>query len=296
MNYWFGKFSGCKSVIKKRALSATTLSTTFSSKALVAAMALAFATKSFSHTPYYLPNTFEVAKNGLVTLDASFAEKYFVPEVAFDGGDFKIFIAAGKVIKPDYQTEIKTRVVVEHVLKEDGTYRFSTGKRFGAVFTVYKENGERKVARGNEYDIPKDATILERYQSITMAETYISKGAPSNAALHAKNNGLEIVAKNNPNDLFVDDAFKGVILFNGKPLKETDVDVYLAKNQFSEDKPALSVTSGDDGVVEIPFENEGVYLLRVRHRSENAGEENHKKIADVKSFSHTYTLVVEIYN
>ncbi|MGI1679978.1 MAG: DUF4198 domain-containing protein [Cellvibrionaceae bacterium] len=250
-----------------------------------------------AHTPYYVPNTFEVSKNGLVTLDASFSERFFVPEVTFNNGDFKINTPAGKEIQPDLVSELKTRVVVEHVVKTDGTYRFSTGKRVGAVFTVYSENGERKTARGTESEIPKDSKILERYQSITMAETYVSKGAPSNAVLVAKNIGLEIIPKTNPNDLFVDDQFSGALLFDGKPLKNTEVDIYLAKNQFSSEKPEMSVESGDQGFFTIPFAKEGVYLLRVRHRAPAASMVNSAKYSsDVNSFSYTYTLVIEIYN
>ncbi|MGH1470782.1 MAG: DUF4198 domain-containing protein [Cellvibrionaceae bacterium] len=250
----------------------------------------------FAHTPYYVPNTFEVSKNGLVALDASFAEIFFVPEVAFNNGDFKIITPDGKEIQPDLVSELKTRVVVEHVLKTDGTYRFSTGKRIGAVFTVYEESGERKTARGAESDIPKDSKILERYQSITMAETYISKGAPSNTALAAKNIGLEIIPQANPNDLFVGDQFSGALLFDGKRLKNAEVNIYLAKNQFSSEKPEISVQSDDQGLVSIPFTKEGVYLLRVRHRALASEANSAKDLANVDSFSHTYTLVIEIYN
>jgi len=62
------------------------------------------------------------------------------------------------------------------------------------------------------------------------------------------------------------------------------------KNQFSIDKPTLKLKTDKDGKLSMPFEEEGVYLLRVRHRAPAP------KDADAPSYSHTYTLVIEVYN
>jgi len=226
----------------------------------------------------------------MITLDASFAEKFFVPEIAFEGSEFKVTTPKGMELSPDTISQLKTRTVVEHLLKEDGTYRFSTGKRLGAIFTVYEHEGERKTARGTKSKIPSTAKIIERYQSLTLAETYVSKGEPSDGALAPRNQGLEIIPETHPNDLFAGDNFKFHVQLDGKPLEQAQVEAYLAKNQFSIDKPTLKLKTDKDGKLSMPFEEEGVYLLRIRHRAPAP------KDADAPSYSHTYTLVIEVYN
>lgn len=264
--------------------------TAINTRRLFSVLFLLAANPIFAHTPYYTPSSFEAINEGMVTLDASFAEKFFVPEVAFEGSDFKVITPKGLELSPDSISQLKTRTVVEHLLKEDGTYRFSTGKRLGAIFTVYEHEGERKTARGTTSEIPTTAKILERYQSLTLAETYVSKGEPSRGAISPKNQGLEIIPETHPNDLFAGDNFNFHVHLDGKPLDGIAVEAYLAKNQFSLDKPTLKLTTAEDGKLSMPFKDEGVYLLRVRHRAPAP------KNADAPTYSHTYTLVVEVYN
>lgn len=56
---------------------------------LLAALALPAA----AHTPYLAPASFEVRPDSRVTLDASFAETFFVPEVVFDNSEFVVTAA-----------------------------------------------------------------------------------------------------------------------------------------------------------------------------------------------------------
>lgn len=246
-----------------------------------------FTIDTYAHTPYLSPATFEPVFGDVVTLDASFAERFFIPEVAFEDGNFHVISPDGHSEKPNTELFLKTRTVIEHELKQEGTYRFSTGKRLGAIFVVYEEDGERKTARNAEFKLPAGAKVLEKYQSITIAETYVSKGAPDDKATTARGAGLEISAQTHPNDIFAGDNHALQVLFEGKPLADASIDIYRGADQFSVDKADSNLTSNKKGVFTFNPEQEGVYLLRVRHRAPAP------KSPEVDSYSHTYTLVLE---
>ena len=241
-----------------------------------------------AHTAYLVPATFEPLRTGVVTLDASFAEKFFVPDVTIDETDFHVIDPKGKKSAPDTLQQLSSRAVLEHKLEQDGTYKFSTGIRHGAEFRIYELEGERKVSRDKEEELPKGAKLLQHFRSITKAESYVSKGAPNQRALNPVNEGLEIQLLSHPNDLFVGDAVDFKTLFKGEPVAELEVDIYLAADQFSSDKAELKVTTDKKGKASFAPEQQGLYLLRIRHRSpapENAG---------VPLFSYTYSVVVEV--
>ncbi len=256
-------------------------------KTLIAAILLMLSNSSYAHTPYLTPSSFEASNRGMVSLDASFAEKFFVPELAFNNSIYTVVTPKGKTINPDSLVKLKLRMVVEHQLKDEGTYRFSTGKRLGRVFKSYEMNGKTKSLKNPADPIPKGGKLLSFFQSLTMAETYVSKGEPNNTALKAYNKGLEFVAVSHPNELFVGETLSMMSQFNGKPLADLKVDIFLANDQFSENKPNLTLTSNSKGEFKFIADKKGVYLLRARHRSEAP------KGSPAPQISNTYTLVIE---
>lgn len=245
------------------------------------------AVPAIAHSPYLLPNAFEPINGGLITLDASFAAHFFTPEVVFDNSDFEVRSPDGKVNKPQTVIPLQSRVVIEHDMSEDGTYRFSTGRRLGRVFRAYELNGERVTLESPDMPVPDGAQLVDFYQSHTIAEVYVTRGAPSEAALTPRGDGLEYVAKTHPNDLFVGDTMELQALFYGKPLEGLTIDVFAGEYHPSDDEPSFTLTSGSDGSFSFAPEHQGVYLLRSRHRAiAPAG-------SAAPELSHTYTLVIE---
>ncbi|GAA6185305.1 DUF4198 domain-containing protein [Aliiglaciecola sp. NS0011-25] len=241
------------------------------------------------HTPYFKPHSFEPVRGDLITLDAAFAEKFFVPEVAFANSIYLVTAPDGKTSTPDSLAQFKSRVVVEHALKQDGTYRFSTGRRLGRLFKFYELDGKRKAMKDPTQAIPEGAKLLSFFQSLTLAETYVSKGGPNNAALQPHGEGLEFVATSHPNELFVGEPLALLSLFNGQPLADLKVDVFLAKDQFTQEKATVELHSDANGKFIFTPETAGTYLLLARHRSEAPVSSQAKQI------SNTYTLVVEAF-
>ncbi|KDC51477.1 MULTISPECIES: DUF4198 domain-containing protein [Pseudoalteromonas] len=256
-------------------------------KLLTGVMLLTVCATSYAHTPYLAPYSFDESSQDNVTLDAAFAEKFFVPELAFNNSIFTVITPNGETINPDNVVKLHLRMVVEHQLKEEGTYRFSTGKRLGRVFKMYEINGERKSLENPMDAIPEGGKLLAFFQSLTLAESYVTKGAPSETALKPYGQGLEFVAKSHPNELFVGERLSMVSVFNGKPLADLTVDVFQANDQFSNDKPSISLKSNDKGEFSFMPQKQGVYLLRARYKSDAP------KGSPAPQISNTYTLVVE---
>ncbi|MBL4630036.1 MAG: DUF4198 domain-containing protein [Paraglaciecola sp.] len=244
-------------------------------------------TACLGHTPYLKPLSFEPSRSGIVTLDASFAEKFFVPDVAFANSIYLVSKPDGKTTTPDYISQLKTRVVVEHKLEDVGTYRFSTGKRLGKVFKSYELDGKRHSMKNPAEPIPKGAKLLSFFQSLTLAETYVSKGAPNDVVFSAYNTGLEFVPVSHPNDLFVNETFEFTSLFDGKPVDGLKVQVFLAKDQFTDEKPTFELISNAQGGLSFTPSVAGTYLLLARHRTDAPASSVAPQI------SNTYTLVIE---
>ncbi|MFA7555642.1 MAG: DUF4198 domain-containing protein [Spongiibacteraceae bacterium] len=244
-----------------------------------------------AHTPYIVPATFEPLRGGIVTLDAAFAEKFFVPEIAISDAEFYVVNPDGKKSKVDSLYALASRVVLEHKLEQDGTYRFSTGLRTGRIFRVYEQDGKRKSLMNTKDKLPAGAILVEHFQTLTRSDTFVSKGAPNKKALDAERKGLELVPITHPNELFVGDEFAFAALFNGKPLNKAEVDVYLAKYQFDMGKAQFTVradSSKKDGKLSFIPKQPGVYLLRVRHRTDAP------QGSSVPVYSYTYSMVVEV--
>ncbi len=240
-----------------------------------------------AHTPYLAPSSFSPVFGKMVTLDAAFAEKFFVPEAAFSGSDFKITNPNGTTVAPDSLSALKTRVVVEHALEDKGTYKFSTGHRVGKVFRIYEKDGKRHVMEKPEEALPEGAKELSFFQAITLAETYVTKGAPDNGAIRSWDKGLEIKPDTHPNEIYAGESFDFTVAFEGKPVAEQKLDVFTAQGEFSPKNAVAQITTDAKGVASFTPEKAGVYLVRTRHRAPAP------EGAAAPVYSHTYTLVLE---
>ncbi|MFC4656579.1 DUF4198 domain-containing protein [Rheinheimera marina] len=254
------------------------------------ALALTFclaSTAAVAHTPYLAPASFEPVNNW-VTLDAAFAEKFFLPEVKFDQSEFSVTQPDGQQVKPKELFLGKTRTMLAHELTAEGTYRFSTGQRYGAVFRSWQQDGKVKTSRDPNEAVPAGAKLLAHFQSVTLAETYVSKGAPDKAALQAHGKGLELVFVSHPNDLYIDTPVRARLLFNGQGLAGQKVELFQAGQAEPESKAVQQLTSNAQGEIEFSVKNKGSYLLLNRYRTDAPAG------AKAPTYSYSYTAVIEI--
>lgn len=240
-----------------------------------------------AHTPYLAPTSFDPVMGKMITLDASFAEQFFIPEAAFGNSEFVVTGPDGKQQAPDSLHQLKTRTVVEHELKEEGTYHISTGPRMGATFLIYEQDGEEKRSMNPTEPLPDNAQVKMHFQSVTQADTYVSQKKISKKAIKVGPSGLQIKPITHPNELFAGEDIKLQVVFEGKSLAGTELVVYPAKG--ADEVEAIKVTTDKKGRAKLQLEA-GKYLLRARHRAPAP------EGADVPTYSHTTTLSVLVYH
>lgn len=254
---------------------------------VLALAALAFSASA--HTPYLTPGNFAPAAGETVTLDAAFAETFFVPEVVFDDSEFAVIQPDGGVVSPDTVQRLKTRAVAEHsVSAGNGTYRFSTGPRLGARFRTWEANGKQQSSREPDAKVPAGAKMLSDFQSLTLAETYVTVGQPDRAALKPYGKGLEVVPVGHPNDLYVGEKFEFVVHYDGKPLAGHKVEITEAV-WTSDRKPQTAVLLTDtQGHAAFPLDSAGTWIALIRHRTPAPAG------AGVPEYSNSYTLTFRV--
>lgn len=242
------------------------------------------ASSANAHSPFIVPTSFEPLHQGWVSLDAGFAEVFFQSEVAFDKGNFQVLTPAGEWVAPARLEQFTTRSLVEYQTKDEGTYRFSTGVRKAAIFRMYELNGERKHTRDPKEILPKEAKILDHYQSVTLADTYVTLKKPTKAALKPYNQGLEIVPVTHPNDIYAGEAFSLSVLLDGKPLRDNEVSLFTGYDLGEQENATFTAKTNQDGKVEFTVANPGVYLLYVRKSAPAP------KGAEAPNYGYVYTL------
>lgn len=241
---------------------------------------------AFAHTPYLAPSDFAPRAGQTIAMDASFAETFFTPEVAFDGSRFSVTTPEGRETTPDVVHVMKTRTVAEYTLPANakGTYRLGTGPRLGALFRIWEIDGKRESTRDPAVKIPSSAKVISDFQSLTLAETYVSVGAPDRTALAARNKGLEFVPVTHPDDVYVGEPFAFVVQYDGKPLAGQKVEITEAVWTSDRKPHTEQLTSDAHGKVSFTPKEPGTWLALSRYRSTAPAG------APVPEYSNSYTL------
>lgn len=217
-----------------------------------------------AHTSYLLPNVFSANTEDYVTLESSFTEKFFQPEVTVDSADFHVVLPDGNRAAFETVSKLHQVVLLESPLKQEGTYRFTTGVRLGRVGKVALVGGEWKPVHG---EVPAGATQIKTSQTETVADVYVTKKAPTRAAVDKQIGRLVIQPVTHPSDTTVEGGFTAKILFDGKPLAGQTVSVDRGGSEYEEVKYHQDVNTGPDGSLSLKFDKPGVYLILTRHRA-----------------------------
>lgn len=252
----------------------------------LSSMLLISSASTFAHSPYLLPNLFDFSDKGTVTLDATMGEYYFVSDRAFVGGEFSVMLPDGSVVEPETQVELQTRTVLEHTLTIDGTYRFSTGWRVGGIVKTYELDGRTRRLRGEDTVIPEGGKLVEITRSSTMAETFVTKGAPTETALMPRGQGLEFSMQSHPNDLFINEAVHLKALVDGNNTAGIELSIYLAERQAESSEGTFSLKSDENGNLMFMPEVAGLYILKSRYSVPSSSEDITQR--------YTYTMVFEV--
>lgn len=226
---------------------------------VAAALTALAALPAAAHSPYLLPNYFDATDRDHVSVQASFTERFFVPDITMKA-DYHVLSGEGvrTPLTPQYSRDL---AVVDVDTRVPGTYRISTGLREGSTRKAALIDGRWEFfERG---DAPANAVDM---QSWTRADVYVSRGSPTDAVLAPTGTGLEFHLLTHPNRLFAGKGARLLLLFDGKPLANGLVQLQLVGDPARDVAPPVELHSDARGQLELPLQAAGLYYLMSRHR------------------------------
>lgn len=239
-----------------------------------------------AHTSYMLPNLFTANTENFVTVESAFAEKFFQPELAVDSADFHIILPDGSRAEFESVNKHRQLVILESALKQDGTYRFTTGVRRGRVGKMALVNGKWEPVRG---DTAPAGAQIKTSQTETVADAYVTKKGPTRAPVEKQIGRLAIHPVTHPSDIAIDGGFTLKILFDGKPLADQLVVIDRGGADYDAVPFHQELKTGPDGSLALKFKDAGIYEIMTRHRADApAGSET-----DERSYTTSLTFEVQ---
>ena len=240
---------------------------------------------ALAHMPFMLPNMFDLTDRDHVTIQAGFAEDAFISEVVMKSDAFHTQGPGGAVAPIKDVTYLRDLAVFEAPVPAKGTYRISSGERFGRKGKMYKSAaGEWVIGEGAEK--PAGAQLVD-VQSMTLAEVYVTRGSPTKDALAPTGKSLELRPITHPSEIFAAQPATFELLFEGKPVSGAHVEVFRSAGAYDGKKQlAGQITTDAAGRFAITPPDAGTYLALIRHRTAApAGAET-----PYRSYSYTLTF------
>jgi hypothetical protein len=245
-----------------------------------ASFLIAMAAPAWAVTSYMLPSDFW-PDGQRVNVEAAYTGTFFTPQIAL-ASDFV-------VIQPD-----GTNGIYDHLeigaqstrlsagLLQGGTYRLTSGERLGAVTILVGVDGQwRPLAQG---ETPPEGAPTTTLQTVTVAEAYITRGAPTRTAVDRNIGRLSIHAVTHPNQILVSQGFQVQLLFDGQPFPNMPIVLYA--NGEPDTNTARYFVTDANGAATITFDQPGRYVIAARHRANApAGSE-----AAVRSYTTSLTF------
>jgi hypothetical protein len=236
-----------------------------------------------AHTPFFKPLSFHPDTN-IVYAESAYSTHIFLPEIGISSPNFHMLRPDGS---RDYFREIDVEPynsVLEASLSERGTYRFSTGEVYGDISRMVLDHRHWRAVRPGERLGRRARTSTMRI--VALAETYVTRGAPTRAPLDVTIGRLAIHPISHPNQVSVASGFDVELLFDGAPFAHMPFVLYDPVQ--SEDDVHRAFVTDEHGRAHIAFDHPGTYLTVVRFRTPapaNAG-------AAVLSYSTSLTFQV----
>jgi uncharacterized GH25 family protein len=246
----------------------------------VLSAALAVCGVAQAHSPYLLPNGFDLSGRDHVTVEASFTEHPFTPDVVMKSEAFHVVDPSGasRPLTPSYFRDL---TILEATVEGQGTWRISSGQRAGRTAKVIRK-GDDWVFLEPGKPAPAGTAPVDM-QSFTTAETYVSRGGPSDAALAPVGRGLELHALTHPNRISVDQDARFEALLDGRPLAGQKILLVRADEDVDGAKPQ-EVVADAAGRFAFKVARPGVYLATTRHRIPPANGQGGKSLTYALTF------------
>jgi hypothetical protein len=235
-----------------------------------------------AYTAYILPQNFN-PNDGDASIQAAYANTFFTPAVGLPA-DMKLHYPDGFEGTFSRVAVAGTATELRDDLPQWGTYRITTGELEGPATTLVAVDGTWRPLEDGE--TPPEGAETSTIQTITLADAYISRGAPTRGAIDSAAGTLTLVPITHPNEVLVANGFQVELRFNGQPFPNMPVVLYEA-GDVDTDQSSYFVTDAS-GRAHITFAQPGEYVIAVRHRA--AAPED--ATVDVRSYVTTLTFNV----
>lgn len=244
------------------------------SKTIVGSLLAMSAFASSAHDIYIWPNFFTVDtdKQTHIPVDITASHTVFRPDFAMPSNGVKAYGVDGKQIRRvGAYFQGARRATFDLAVEEQGTYAlvYERGPSYFSRYTVGKRDTEKRLRASKSEarkQMPENGKNLETAKYFTIAMSYITNKAPSDAVLQAKNKGFELVPVTHPADYVTGDDLQIKVLFDGEPVKNLDVTVEKEGPQYQEEPLVIEVKSNDEGVVGFSVAEGGRFMLKVNHK------------------------------
>ncbi|HBK45103.1 MAG TPA: DUF4198 domain-containing protein [Xanthomonadaceae bacterium] len=259
---------------------------------VLAAMLAALPFSALAHKAWLLPSQTVIAgENPWITVDAAVSNDLFyfnhVP-LRLDG--LAITQPDGSAGKSANDATGRYRSVFDLQLTQQGTYRLAVVN--DGLFASWKEDGKPKRWRGNEAsfaaEVPKNAQDLQVSQSQGRVETFVTHGAPSDAALKPSGKGIELVPVTHPNDLFAGEAARFKLQIDGKPAAGLEVEIVRGGTRYRNAQDEIKVTTDAQGAFSVTWPEAGMYWL------ETGSQDDKTTVKQAKQRRLSYVATLEV--
>jgi hypothetical protein len=241
---------------------------------LVAAAALIAVPAMLSaHRMWMLPSgTVFSGTDSWATIDAAVSNDLFFFDhqpLRLDG--VKVWQPDGSEGKLQNGATGRYRSVFDVELDKPGTWK--VGTQMSSVMGSFKVDGVEKRVGGRGgprpgqpapltvADIPANATEVKLTEMSSRNEVFLTAGAPTATVLKPTGKGLEFAPVTHPDELVAGEAAKFRFLIDGKPAPGLKVTVIPGGKRYRNDEGAMTLTTGDDGVLTVTWPAAGMYWL-----------------------------------
>lgn len=225
---------------------------------------------------WVLPSTTTLSgSNAWVTVDAASSDDLFFPDLRpLAITSISVLDADGQPVQPSSPSMGKFRSTFDVQLTKPGTYKVTSLST--TVMASYTENGEVKRFRGTGEDfakqVPAGAADLKTIKTVARSETFVTRDKPTDAALKATGQGLELVPVTHPSDVVATEAATFKLLLDGKPAAGLEVTVMRGYDHWSaKPAPELKTTTGADGAFKVTLPQAGLWWISASYRTGETG-------------------------
>lgn len=243
-----------------------------------------------AHVPFLKPNQFQIEHQRL-QIESAFTEYPFQADFAMDVPTFLMVMPDGTPTLIASSVKTKAAVYLEPEIRNEGTYRITTGIRKGPRYNALETaDGKLYFAEDMErFDGKK--TFMQYYNS---ADTYIVKGNPNYKA-RPLNKGVEIIPLSSPNRLDLGNKLSFHTLNDGEPAANTRIVVVYDNEHYEKHRDGdlydvenireSNMYTDSDGRFTFTPKQAGLVLLFVTI---------HKKIDETLWESYNTSLTLEV--